>query len=373
MTHSFVLANIAARPTRTIASLLGISLGVVLIMIMTGLARGMLYDSGQRAKNVGAELLFRASGTIGASVTATPLDLPVAYARRLKQIEGVRAVTPVGQYIRGGASGLGFEMVDGIADQPTDDSATFAEISGIRIVEGHPITNNDEIIVDRRYAATRKVGPGSTVELFNHSFRVAGIYEPESGARVKMRLAMMQELLGAEEKCSSILIKCQDPDEQESVAQRIDQELPGNRIILTREIPSYYDQGIPSLNIFLKVVVGLSTIISSLVILLAMYTSITERTREIGILKSLGASRGFIVTTIEKEALAISAMGVLVGWLFSLVAKVGISEYTALLVRYEMKWTLIAGAVGFAGGVLGALYPALHAANQDAVKALAYE
>lgn len=373
MNHSFVLANIAARPTRTVASLLGIALGVVLIMVIAGLARGMLYDSGQRAKNVGAELLFRTSGGLGPSVTATPLDLPVAYARRLKQIEGVSGVTPLGQYIRGGASGLGFEMVDGIADQPTADYASFAEISGIRVVEGHPITSDDEIIVDRRYAASRKVGPGSTVELFNHTFRVAGIYEPESGARVKLRLSKLQELLGAEEKCSLIFIKCANPDEQELVGKRIDQELPGNRVILTRDIPSYYDKGIPSLNIFLKVVIGLSTIISSLVILLAMYTSITERTREIGILKSLGASRGFIVTTIEKEALTISALGVLAGLLFSLLAKAGISQFTTLIVKFELKWILIAGAVGFAGGVLGALYPALHAANQDAVKALAYE
>ncbi|MCX7751229.1 MAG: hypothetical protein N2443_00005, partial [Blastocatellia bacterium] len=141
MRHSFVLANILARPTRTIASMLGIALGVVLILVTVGLARGILYETGQREKNVGAEIIFQSAGTLGASITATPLALPIAYTKRLKEIEGVRAVTPVGRYIRSGAGGIGFEMLEGIADQPTEDYTTYAAISGIRIVEAVSYTH----------------------------------------------------------------------------------------------------------------------------------------------------------------------------------------------------------------------------------------
>ncbi len=373
MRHSFVLANILARPTRTIASMLGIALGVVLILVTVGLARGILYETGQREKNVGAEIIFQSVGTLGASITATPLSLPVAYTRRLREIEGVRAVTPVGRYIRSGTGGIGFEMLEGIADQPTPDYASYAEISGIRIVEGRPLQSDEEILVDRHYATTKKIAPGARVEILNHMFTVAGIYEPESGARVKMRLSKMQELLGAQGKCSSILVKCLAPEEQERVARRIEAALPGHQIIFTRDIPSYYDRGIPSLNVFLRVVVGLALCVSSLVILLAMYTSITERTREIGILKSLGASRSFIIATIEKEALTISALGVALGFLISCLARVGIMRYTSLIVRFEGRWMLTAALIGILAGALGALYPALHAARQDPVRALAYE
>ncbi|MFQ5792413.1 MAG: ABC transporter permease, partial [Acidobacteriota bacterium] len=128
-----------------------------------------------------------------------------------------------------------------------------------------------------------------------------------------------------------------------------------------------------SLNLFLEVVIGLATVISGLVVLLAMYTAVTERTREIGILKSLGASKQFIVTVIEKEALLISALGVIVGLFAAALTKVGITEFTSLVVEFEVKWMAIAASVALLGGALGALYPALHAANQDAVKALAYE
>jgi|DewCreStandDraft_2_1066082.scaffolds.fasta_scaffold00058_157 putative ABC transport system permease protein len=373
MRQSFVLANILARPARTIASIFGVALGVVLILVTVGLARGILYETGQREKNVGAEIIFQSAGTLGASITATPLALPVAYTQRLREIEGVRAVTPLGRYIRSGAGGIGFEMIEGIVDRPTDTYTTYAAISGIRIVEGHPLQSDDEIIVDRHYATTKKIAPGSRVEILNHTFTVAGIYEPESGGRVKMRLSKMQELLGAPGKCSSILVKCVDPAEQERVAERIEAALPGNQIIFTRDIPSYYDRGIPALNTFLRVVVGLALVISSLVILLAMYTSITERTREIGILKSLGASRGFIIAAIEKEALTISALGVTLGYLASFIAKAGIMRYTSLIVKFEGKWLLTAALVGLLAGALGALYPAVHAARQDPVRALAYE
>lgn len=370
---NLVVAHITQRPTRTLASVFGVAIGVVLVVVTVGLARGILYDTGQREKNVGAEIMFQASGSYGVGVTTAPLSLPVAYGRVLGRIDGVRAVTPVGRYIRSGAGGIGFELIEGIVTEPTPEYATYAQISGIHIAEGHDIAGDEEIIIDRPHAVNRKVHPGSTIDLFGRTFRVAGIYEPESGARVKMRLSVMEQILGVPEKCSSILIKCATPEIQEAVARRIDERFPGNQIALTRDIPNFYDRGLPALTVFLRVVMGLALVISTLVILLAMYTAVLERTREIGILKSLGASNGFIVRVIEREAVLISGLGVLVGYLVAFLTKVGITHYTSLLVRFEAKWLLLAAIVGVVGGALGALYPAMRAAHQDPVKALTYE
>jgi len=109
------------------------------------------------------------------------------------------------------------------------------------------------------------------------------------------------------------------------------------------------------------------------VILLAMYTTVTERTRQIGILKSLGMSKASIAWVIEQEAILVSVLGVLVGVLLTLVARFVIMRSTALTVDVEPKWVAISLAVGLIGGSLGALYPALRAARQDAVDALSYE
>jgi putative ABC transport system permease protein len=374
---SLVLANITERPTRAVTSILGIALGVVLIVVTVGLARGMLHSSGRREGNIGAELLFQPPGSFGAAVTTTPLSLPVAYTRALSQIEGVQAVTPVGRYVRSGAGGIGFELIEGIAIHPTASFAGYADITGIQIVEGREISEtnqeDNEIIIDRQRARDHNMGVGSTLELLGRTYSVVGIYEPEVGARIKMRLRGMQDLLGTAAKCSWILIKTESPEIQEAVGRRIEEKFPGNQIIFTRDIPGFYDKGIPTLDVFLQVVVGLATVISVLIILLAMHTAVTERTREIGILKSLGASKRFIVGVVEAEALLISALGVLVGLGLAAGTRHGITSFTSLVVEFEAKWIAIATAVGVLGGIAGALYPALHAAGQDPVKALAYE
>ena len=90
------------------------------------------------------------------------------------------------------------------------------------------------------------------------------------------------------------------------MAKRIDQELPGNTIQPTRDVFTSFEKSIPYLGVFLRVLVVLAAVVSALVVMLAMYTTITERTREIGILKAMGASRGYIVGIIEKEAILIS-------------------------------------------------------------------
>ena len=114
-------------------------------------------------------------------------------------------------------------------------------------------------------------------------------------------------------------------------------------------------------------------IISILVILLAMYTTVTERTRQIGVLKSLGMPNTTIAWVIEQEALLVSVLGVVLGLILTYLARFAIMRTTSLTVDIEPRWVLIALLIGLLGGTLGALYPALRAARQDAVEALSYE
>ena len=130
---------------------------------------------------------------------------------------------------------------------------------------------------------------------------------------------------------------------------------------------------VPALNVFLKVVVGVAATISTLVILLAMYTTVTERTRQIGILKSLGMSKSSIAWVIEQEAILVSVLGVSFGVLLMLLLRFTVMRSTSLIVDVEPKWIMISLVVGLIGGSIGALYPALRAARQDAVDALSYE
>ncbi|HEY0004325.1 MAG TPA: ABC transporter permease [Pyrinomonadaceae bacterium] len=361
-----VTANIRQRPIRSLVSAAGVALGVALVMLFTGLARGMSNDLQRRSSNVRAEILFTRKGSL--ELTSSTANVSTKYADELMKIEGVETVVPVIRYIFQGTRGFGFEQVEGVDWEP------FARMNDITIVAGHGPQALDEVVIDEQKARMNNLAVGSQLSLFgNKPYRIVGIYTPESGARVKMSLSAMQDALESPGKCTYILIKCRDAQEQLAVAQRINAQLPGNKIQFTREVFTSIEKSIPFLGTFLRVLVGLSAVVSSLVVMLAMYTTITERTREIGILKALGASRGYIIAEIEKEALLISTLGLIIGFIAAFAAGFLIHRVYGLIFEYGWRWALAAGLIGLLGGAFGALYPAVRAANLDAVSALAYD
>jgi len=341
----------------------------VLVVLTVGLVRGMLRERGQRDANIGAEIMLSQRGMEGISITSVPLALPVSALDEVRKVPGVATVALVGQHLEmKGESGLGLRQMDGI------DFDSYTRVSKLRVVEGQPLpASGDVAIVDRNYAASHKTKLGDTLSGLERKFTILGIYEPEAGARIKVPLATMQEARSAEGKCSMLFVKCQNPDEQEEVARRLLERFPDFRVILTRDLPELFAAGFSAFNVFLNVVAGLAAVISLLVILLTMYTTVTERTRQIGILKSLGASKLFIAGVIEKEALTISALGVLGGLVFSLLARAILVNQLGLKIELELNYILVASLAGLASGLIGALYPALRAASQDPVEALSYE
>ncbi|HVS80783.1 MAG TPA: ABC transporter permease [Pyrinomonadaceae bacterium] len=361
---SLVASNIRQRPLRSAISVLGVALGVVLVMLFTGLTRGMSNDLQRRNSNLRAEIIFTRPGSI--ELTSASTNLSTKYVEKLKSIEGVEAASPVIlDFYPSGAFGV--EQVEGV------DWDSFAKMNSISLIEGNPPRAFDEIVIDEM-KASRKHPVGSVVKIFGDKpYRVAGIYSPESGARAKLTIEALQNVLQAPGKCTYILVKCRNSSEQVAVAKRISEQLPGNKVQFTRDVFTSIETAIPSLGIFLRVLVGVASVLSALVVMLAMYTTITERTREIGILKAMGASRRYIISEIEREALVISALGLVVGFALAAGAGFFIHKATGLVFEFGGWWALTAALIGLLGGAVGALYPAVRAANLDPVHALAYE
>lgn len=364
---NLVTANIRQRPVRSLVSIAGVALGVALVMLFTGLARGMSNDLQRRSSNVRAEIIFTRPGSAD-NLTTSTANLSTKYVEELQRIEGVEAAVPVIRYIYQGGRGFGFEQVEGL------DWAQFARMNEMHIVEGRPAEAVDEVVIDETKARNGSLQVGSILKLFGDKpYRVVGLYAPESGARVKMSLSAMQDALESPGKCTWILVKAKGGVDQVELAKRINQVLPGNKIQFTRDVFTSVEKSIPYLGLFLRVLVGLAAVVSALVVMLAMYTTITERTREIGILKAMGASRGYIIGVIEKEAILISVLGLIVGFTVALIAGALIHRTYGLMFEYGWSWAIASAVIGLAGGVLGALYPAIRAANLDAVSALSYE
>lgn len=361
-----VLANLRVRPFRTLISVVGVALGVVLVVLFTGLAQGMTNDMARRAANWKAEIVFTRPGAM--ELQSSNASVSTTYAQRLLEIEGVQSTVPVIRYITPDTSGRwGIKQIDGVDWEP------FAEMNGMEIVDGRAPAAVDEVVLDERQMRDDNAKLGDTLHMFGRDYRIVGVFRPPSGSRTKMSLAAMQDALEAPGKCTYILVKLKDGEDVDAVAARIDQVLPGNKINLTRNLIIDAQDRIPGLNTFLRVLVGLGAFVSTIFVLLSMYTTVTERRKEIGILKSLGASKGFIVRAIEGEAFMIGVLGVALGLLVAVVASYAIGSAFDLAFEFSAGWVVTAVAIAIVGSLFGALYPALRASAIDPVEVMANE
>lgn len=361
-----VLANLKTRPFRTLISIIGVALGVVLVTLFTGLARGMSDDMAKRAANWKAEIVFTRPGAM--ETTSSNANVSTTYAARLLEIEGVKSTVPVIRYFTPNTKARwGIEQIDGIEWQ------SFAAMNNMEIVRGRAAVASDEIILDERKMNEDNHNLGDSVEVFGKPYKIVGVFAPPSGARIKMSLAAMQEILEAPNKCTFILVKLRDGANIEEVAASINETLPGNKVNLTRDLIIDQQDRIPALKTFLRVLVGLGAFVSTIFVLLSMYTTITERRKEIGILKSLGASKPFIVKVIEGEALMIGILGVLLGFAVSFLASYVIQSSFDLQFEFSRGWAITAVLIALGGSLIGALYPAWRASDIDPVLVLTNE
>jgi putative ABC transport system permease protein len=145
-----------------------------------------------------------------------------------------------------------------------------------------------------------------------------------------------------------------------------------------RSMPEYLStmtpDNLPGFDLAIKVVIGVAVVVGFLVIFQSMYTAVMERTREIGILKSLGASKWYIVNVVLRETVLLAIAGIVLGIVISLVTRrVIMFEKPVLDLFWSNQWVLRAALIAVVGALAGALYPAFKAAQRDPIDALAYE
>jgi putative ABC transport system permease protein len=366
LNREIILSNFAKRPVRTGVSMLAVAIEVSLILLVIGLVNGIQTETGERTAGVGADIMFQPDES-ALFLGLNSAVLPIEYGDLLRDVEGVEAVAPVVTQFN---TQDGFDVVYGI------DPESFGSVSGgFRFIEGEIFSAPDEIVIDDLYSQAKELSVGDQLTILNHAFTVSGIVENGMGARLYLDLAAAQEMSGREGQVSMFFVRLDDPDQTYEIQELLEEMFVSEQAVPLQDIVSLMmSTSVPALDAFLKGVVGLSVAIGTLVIFLSMYTTITERTREIGILRSLGATKSFVVVLILQETLALCVVGVLVGIAASFVIAAAVPlQFATLQVMITTDWILRAGGLAILSGVLGAIYPALRAAGQDPVEALAYE
>jgi len=365
MIRHMIVQNVLHRPLRTVITVLAVAIEVTLVIIVVGLTSGLLAESAKRIEGVGADIMVQPpSASVFMAFSGAPM--PIAIGGKLEQLEYVQAVAPV--LLQFNSTGL--EIVYGIQQE------TFKAVTGGFVFhEGHDLADPNDIIVDDVYAKSKKVKMGQTIHVLEHDFHVVGIVEHGKGARLFVFLSTLQDMAGARDKASVFFIKCDRTDHTAAVIDEIRQLLPRYEIRPLKDFISLMtSSNLPGLGAFINVMIGIAVVIGFLVIFLSMYTTIIERTREIGVLKALGASKPYIVQIILSETTLLCVTGVIGGiGLSFLMRSIFIKLFPTLTILISATWILRAGLIAVVGGLLGAAYPAWLASRKDPVEALAYE
>lgn len=368
MMGELIVRNLFHRPVRTLIGVLAIAVEVALVVLIVGLTSGMLTETAKRIEGIGADIMLQApNASYILGMGNSPM--PVKIADKLSGLKYVQAVAPA--LLQFNSTG-GVEVVYGI------DPESFSAVSGgFVFLAGHDLQAPDDVLVDDWAAKAKRLKVGDTYNLFSNNWHVAGIVEHGKGARIFVPLATLQDLVGAHDKASIFLIKCTRPEHTDDVVEdmRRPENFPGYTIRPLKDFMSLMTStNLPGLQTFIDAMIALAVSIGLLVIFLTMYTTVIERTRDIGVLKSLGANTPFIVRALLMESALLCLCGIAAGVALSYGVRAAfLAGFPTLSILITPGWIARAGTIALLGTVVGASYPAWVASKKDAVEALTFD
>ncbi len=366
--NKLILGNLVHRPLRSLISALAVAIEVIMILSVVAIFYGILNGSRLQNTGIGMDMIVH-PGTASALMNTSSASADIRVANVLRQLPHVEVVAPVYLKLTAGST-LG--NIYGI------DYSSYNALRPFVYLSGKPFSQPFDLIIDDLQAKADKLKVGDTVKLLNHTFTVCGVVESGKGSRKYIPLATMEQIDGNPGKATLFYLRTQDQPKYQAAVRDEILATPGLQNWSVQTIQEYLSlltpQHLPGFNIALNVVIGIATIIGFLVIFQSMYTAVMERTREIGILKSMGAGRLSIVSVILRETGLLTIAGIALGIAATyLLRALLLSRFPTLSFQLTPSWDGIAVAIALGGALFGALYPALKAAHKDPIDALSYE
>lgn len=409
-TLRIALRALAANKLRSILTMLGIIIGVAAVIALMSIGRGVEVYVTSTFQGIGSNLLFVIPGGPDNATAGPPRfnrekPLTTADATYLDNPELLPDVT-----------GVASSIVD-FTNVEYSRELTFVQVAGVTpnykvvlnydVADGEWFSENDE----RSAARVALLGPtvakrlfdeeypiGQTVRINNVPFKVIGVLKSKGGSlfgdqdnMVMIPLSTGQQRVfnartpNGKFSVSSIALQVRDANQLDAVAKQVADALRNYRninfrseddftVITQEDLISSFGQITGALTLFLGLIAGISLLVGGIGIMNIMLVSVTERTKEIGLRKALGAKRGDVLGQFLVEAITLAGFGGVLG--IAIGASIGaLIGFIQPDLPVAITWDSVALATGvsLAIGLFFGLYPAYRAARLNPIDALRYE
>tara|TARA_Y100000310_G_scaffold266828_1_gene278524 strand:- start:14089 stop:15306 length:1218 start_codon:yes stop_codon:yes gene_type:complete len=396
------VANLKKRKMRTWLTMLGIFIGIAAVVALISLGQGIQKSVNDQFEKMGVDkLIVTPKGTMMGMGGTGAVTLTKKDAKTIKRTRGVESVA--GLLMRTGEieyrNQVRYFMVTGA---PLDEGRRLVEemfLQGGEIQNGRALKSNEKykVVLGNLYREGSVFVPnikvGDKIEINDVDFKVVGFYESfgntEDDKAISIPEETMRELFDIDDEYDFILAKASAGHDVEEVSEKVEKDLRKSRdveedkedfeIQTFKELMESYTTVLNIIQIFLLGIAAISLIVGGIGIMNTMYTSVLERTREIGIMKSIGAKNSDILTLflIESGILGLvgGGIGIILGIGFSKLVEAAAKAGGYGMIQVSFPLPLIIGTLmfSFVVGALSGILPARQASKLQPVDALRYE
>ena len=410
---NFAFRSIVSTPLRSGLTALGVIVGVTSVIVLVSLGQGIKKQVEDEITALGTNLLFitassedSTTGVQGARNSGLSLTLSDAEKLISSNISGVRNIAPqidfpaqliAGNYnVEATVFGTTPEYIDVISTET---------LSGEFITQKDVDTKALRMVLGSEIAKTlfpdqEPIGKIVRLSLFNRfdfRFLVTGVMKPKGGKddddfSVFIPVSTMQNRIGflrnptGDVNVFRIIVRSEDGVEKELVSNKISENLklihnvdkPDFEITSMDQLLEASNQVTGALTLFLGSIAGISLLVGAIGVGNIMLVSVTERTREIGTLRSIGATKFDIRLQFVTEALTICLLGGILGIIIGIIICLNLSDISFgdaenLSAVVTPTSVIVAFVVSFFVGLISGAYPAYRASELDPIEALRSE